>query len=189
MLTFDKVIQTDFGSYVRGFCLPTDEKPVTGIANGSMLEEINPESGVVDTYRFDGENAEWVKIISDGTPSGGGGSGSGVAHVNWRTEHDDGTNTDVTVVTLDKTWREIADGGIVAVISEASEEMLTPHEEYASEQWLIIGTRITTSRGVTTYSVSLACGYAGANDSVDWGIQDMSTDSENGYPEYVIRNQ
>lgn len=96
MLTFDKVIQTDFGSYVRGFCLPTDEKPVTGIANGSMLEEINPESGVVDTYRFDGENAEWVKIISDGTPSGGGGGGGSGALI----VHD-------TDGTLDKTWAEI----------------------------------------------------------------------------------
>lgn len=66
MLMFDAVVQTQFGSFFRAFALPNDVKPTTGVAPGSKIEEMNPATGAVDTYRFNGE--EWVKIDTNGSP-------------------------------------------------------------------------------------------------------------------------
>ena len=68
MLTFDTVIQTQFGSYFKAFGLPSDPKPTTGVCSGSTIEEFNPATGKVDIYRFNG--SAWEKTVADGTPAG-----------------------------------------------------------------------------------------------------------------------
>jgi hypothetical protein len=65
---FDTVVQTQFGSFFKAFALPTDEKPTTGVAPGSKIEEFNPVTGAVDTDRWNGES--WAKIDSNGTAAG-----------------------------------------------------------------------------------------------------------------------
>lgn len=126
MLMFDTVVQTQFGSFFKAFALPTDVKPTTGVAPGSKIEEMNPVTGAVDTYRWNGES--WAKIDSNGTAAGsvpavatedkgkylhangstgalewetaGGGSGSGVLIVH--NVYADGSTR------LDATYAEIA---------------------------------------------------------------------------------
>ena len=66
MLMFDTVVQTQFGSFFKAFALSTDAKPTTGVCPGSKIEEFNPATGVVDTYRWNGE--AWAKIDANGTP-------------------------------------------------------------------------------------------------------------------------
>lgn len=59
MITFNKTIpKTENGSdyaYYEGSCLSTDTKPSSGIANGSILLEM--DTGKV--YQFDEEHSQW----------------------------------------------------------------------------------------------------------------------------------
>ena len=130
MLTFDTVIQTQFGSYFKAFCLPSDTKPTTGVCSGSTVEEFNPVTGKVDIYRFNG--TAWEKTVSDGTPANSvpeveeGDTGKvltvgadgpawaslplcGVLKVGWDVDEEEGT------ATLDKTWQEIVDAGFAVL--------------------------------------------------------------------------
>lgn len=45
---------------VEGSCLSTDEKPTDGIANGSVMVEV--DTG--DVYLFDEEASDWVEQFS-----------------------------------------------------------------------------------------------------------------------------
>lgn len=137
MLMFDTVVQTQFGSFFKAFALPTDVKPTTGVAPGSKIEEFNPATGAVDTYRWNGES--WEKIDANGTPAGsvpavatedkgkflhanestgdlewaeasGGGSGSGVLIVH--NVYDDGSWR------LDATYGDIAEASMVFLETE-----------------------------------------------------------------------
>lgn len=52
--------------YGVGDCLSTDTKPTTGIANGSVLHEMDTST----TYKYNAEGGEWVEVTGDsGTPS------------------------------------------------------------------------------------------------------------------------
>ena len=76
MLSFVDSHQTYGGQYIDGVCLTTDDKPIEGIANGSRLKEVNPETGEVKRFQFDAESMDWIEITSEpGGCSGGGSSG------------------------------------------------------------------------------------------------------------------
>lgn len=52
--------------YGVGDCLSTDAKPTTGIANGSVLHEMDTST----TYKYNAEGGEWVEVTGDsGAPS------------------------------------------------------------------------------------------------------------------------
>ena len=80
MISYDSR-PTASGIYIDGVCLTTDEKPVDGIANGSILRELNVETGVVKEFMFDQEHVTWIETTgltgcgcscSGGSSSGGG---------------------------------------------------------------------------------------------------------------------
>ncbi len=59
MITFNKVVQYDNDQvYVEGACLSTDSKPTEGIANGSLLIEMN--TGKV--YFYNEAGSAWVEF-------------------------------------------------------------------------------------------------------------------------------
>lgn len=65
--TFTK--ESNFKQVYHYACLSTDNKPTTGISNGSTCFVMN--SG--KTYIFDEENGEWVEVEGSGGGGGGGG--------------------------------------------------------------------------------------------------------------------
>lgn len=59
MVTFNKVVQYDNNlEYMEGVCLSTDSKPTDGVANGSILVEMN--TGKVFFYNEAG--SAWVEF-------------------------------------------------------------------------------------------------------------------------------
>ena len=59
MITYNKSTQaTDKTVYVEGVCLSSDAKPTSGIANGSMLIEIN--TGKI--FMFNEAGSAWVEL-------------------------------------------------------------------------------------------------------------------------------
>ncbi len=106
MVSFNVYRSTASGAYVEGVCLATDEKPVVGIANGSILFAVDTESGETTRYMYDQNSMSWIEAAC---PCGGGGSGGGG-------EGGGGSgDSGVMVVTLsgeglvaDKTFGEIA---------------------------------------------------------------------------------
>ena len=65
--TFTK--ESNFKQVYHYACLSTDNKPTTGISNGSTCFVM--DSG--KTYIFDEENGEWVEVEGSGGGGGGGG--------------------------------------------------------------------------------------------------------------------
>lgn len=111
MVSFNVYRATSSGAYVEGVCLATDEKPITGIANGSILYAVDPTDGSTTRYMFDQSTATWIEAecpCSGGGSSGGGGegggSGSGGANI---------VNMSADIpsrkLVLDKTFSEIKD--------------------------------------------------------------------------------
>ena len=62
---------------IEAACLSTDNKPTTGIANGSLCFEMNTGK----KYMFDEESGEWVEFQSGGGGGGGGSSDFSTAEV------------------------------------------------------------------------------------------------------------
>lgn len=111
MVSFNVYRSTYSGAYVEGICLATDEKPVVGIANGSILFAVDISTGETTRYMYDQESMSWIEAecpCSGGSGGGSGGSGGGNANIlivhatvdTSITEHD-------PVITLDKTYAEI----------------------------------------------------------------------------------
>lgn len=109
MVSFNVYRATSSGAYVEGICLDSDEKPVVGIANGSILFSVNAATGETTRYMYDQGTMSWIEAAcpcsgSGGSGSGGSGSGGGVFVV-----HDvDGT--------LDKTYAEIVAAAQTGVV-------------------------------------------------------------------------
>ena len=81
MVSFNVYRSTYSGAYVEGICLATDEKPVVGIANGSILFAVDASNGETTRYMYDKESMSWIEAecpCSGGSGSGSGGSGGGV---------------------------------------------------------------------------------------------------------------
>lgn len=74
MVSFNVYRSTSSGAYVEGVCLATDEKPVVGIANGSILFAVDTESGETTRYMYDQSSMSWIEAAC---PCGGGSGGSG----------------------------------------------------------------------------------------------------------------
>lgn len=118
MVSFNVYRSTYSGAYVEGICLATDEKPVVGIANGSILFAVDASNGETTRYMYDKESMSWIEAEcpcsggSGGSGSGGSGSGGGLF-------------VDATTGTFDKTWQEIydamAEGKNVVVALPANE--------------------------------------------------------------------
>ena len=101
MVSFNVYRSTYSGAYVEGICLATDEKPVVGIANGSILFAVDISTGETTRYMYDQESMSWIEAecpCSGGGSGGGSGSGGGALAV---------TCSESGV--LDKTWQEIYD--------------------------------------------------------------------------------
>ena len=175
MLTFDKVIQTPLGSYVKGFCLTSDELPTTGFANGSIIEQLNPATGVVDIYRFDGSSSAWVKTVSNGVyieselPAIGDGDTGKVLTVGssgpeWATASSGGSGGGVLVVTdtdgtLNKTWQEIHDADFAVVTWEDATDKYTRPVSSLYADGGEYGVIVSAPTGTTEYMASAASGY------------------------------
>lgn len=74
MVSFNVYRSTFSGAYVEGVCLASDEKPVVGIANGSILYAVDTSTGETTRYMYDQESMSWIEAAC---PCSGGGSGSG----------------------------------------------------------------------------------------------------------------
>lgn len=84
MVSFNVYRSTTSGFYVEGVCLVTDEKPVVGIANGSILYAVDTTSGETTRYMYDQNSMSWIEAAcpcggGSGSGSGGGDSGGGAA--------------------------------------------------------------------------------------------------------------
>ena len=118
MVSFNVYRSTASGAYVEGVCLATDEKPITGIANGSILYAVDPTDGSTTRYMFDQSTATWIDAAcpcSGGGSSGGGGSADSsvlIVHVDGSPKGD---------LTVDKTYAEIvaaAQAGKVVMLQD-----------------------------------------------------------------------
>ena len=81
MVSFTVYRANSGGAYVEGVCLATDEKPVAGITNGSILFAVDTTDGSLTRYMFDQNSATWIETecpcSCDGGGEGGGGEGGG----------------------------------------------------------------------------------------------------------------
>lgn len=74
MVSYNVYKATSSGAYVEGVCLASDEKPVVGIANGSILFAVDASNGETTRYMYDKSAMAWIEAEC---PCAGGGSGSG----------------------------------------------------------------------------------------------------------------
>ena len=124
MVSYNVYKATSSGAYVEGVCLASDEKPVVGIANGSILYAVDASNGETTRYMYDKETMSWIEAECP-CAGGSGGSGSGGSG--------GGSSEGPLIVTLsgdastaDKTFGEIYDafisGRLVFVTSSGSPE-------------------------------------------------------------------
>lgn len=149
MFTFDTVIQTEYGSFFKAFALPSDEKPTTGVAPGSKIEEMNPETGAVDTYRFNG--TAWVKIDSNGTPAGGGSGSGGVLVV----------HAALTEIPMPEGHTGVWYGGYTGSLDKTAGEI------YAAAQTMPIIVDVSFGGGDHTYSPLVVYHYPGGDEEAE----------------------
>jgi len=131
MVSFNVYRSTYSGAYVEGICLATDEKPVVGIANGSILFAVDISTGETTRYMYDQESMSWIEAEC---PCAGGGSGSGGSggggNANILIVHataDTSIPASDSVITLDKTYAEIdaaISAGALVFVDVAGIEML-----------------------------------------------------------------
>jgi len=82
MVSYNVYRSTSSGAYVEGVCLASDEKPVVGIANGSILFAVDASSGETTRYMYDKESMSWIEAecpCHGGSGSGGSGGGGGLS--------------------------------------------------------------------------------------------------------------
>lgn len=80
MVSYNVYKATSSGAYVEGVCLASDEKPVVGIANGSILFAVDASNGETTRYMYDKSAMAWIEAecpCAGGSGSGGGDSGGG----------------------------------------------------------------------------------------------------------------
>ena len=78
MVSYNVYKATSSGAYVEGVCLASDEKPVVGIANGSILFAVDASNGETTRYMYDKETMSWIEAecpCHGGSGSGGSGGG------------------------------------------------------------------------------------------------------------------
>lgn len=111
MVSYNVYKATSSGAYVEGVCLASDEKPVVGIANGSILYAVDASNGETTRYMYDKSAMAWIEAecpCSGGGSGSGSGSGSGGGNANILIVHitvDDSSGE--STPTLDKTYSEI----------------------------------------------------------------------------------
>ena len=96
MVTFNVYRSTASGAYVEGVCFASDDKPVLGIANGSILYEVDTSDGSTKKYIYNQAGMSWVEVEDDSGGGGGGGSTAPEPLI-------------VTVTYNDQTWMDEAD--------------------------------------------------------------------------------
>jgi hypothetical protein len=104
MVSYNVYKATSSGAYVEGVCLASDEKPVVGIANGSILFAVDASSGETTRYMYDKESMSWIEAEC---PCSGGGSGSGGSGGGGSSEGVLIVNLSGASLTADKTFGEI----------------------------------------------------------------------------------
>lgn len=77
MVSYNVYKATSSGAYVEGVCLASDEKPVVGIANGSILFAVDASNGETTRYMYDKSTMSWVEAECPCSGGGSGGSGGG----------------------------------------------------------------------------------------------------------------
>jgi len=120
MVSFNVYRATSSGAYIEGVCLASDEKPIVGISNGSILYAVDASDGTTTRYMFDQSTASWIEAECPCGGGSGGGEGGGVFIV-----HADGSNGDGEPAgTLDATFNQIKAardaGQIVLLYGESS---------------------------------------------------------------------
>jgi len=120
MVSFNVYRATSSGAYIEGVCLASDEKPIVGISNGSILYAVDASDGTTTRYMFDQSTASWIEAecpCSGGEGGGGEGGGVFVAQI---------TSTD-SGYALDKNYTEISEAmaaGKVCIAVQLSEGAL-----------------------------------------------------------------
>jgi hypothetical protein len=111
MVSYNVYKATSSGAYVEGVCLASDEKPVVGIANGSILYAVDASNGETTRYMYDKETMSWIEAECPchGGGSGGGSGGGGNANILivHATVGPPAEGSSEPTITLDKTYAEI----------------------------------------------------------------------------------
>ena len=77
MVSFNVYRATASGAYVEGVCLTSDEKPIAGIANGSILYAVDTSDGSMTKFMYNQSGAEWIEVEETSSGGGEGGGGDG----------------------------------------------------------------------------------------------------------------
>jgi len=161
MVSFNVYRSTASGAYVEGVCLATDEKPITGIANGSILYAVDPTDGSTTRYMFDQSTATWIDAAcpcSGGGSSGGGGSadsGVFIVHLGGPPQ----------APTVDKTYAEIvaaAQAGKVVMLQDPNGSAFGYLQSMSEDDCRFVCTNVPAADG----SPTLIAFYVGAYGTV-----------------------
>lgn len=71
MVSYNVYKATSSGAYVEGVCLASDEKPVVGIANGSILFAVDASNGETTRLMYDQESMTWIEAKNPDSSAGG----------------------------------------------------------------------------------------------------------------------
>jgi len=107
MVSYNVYRSTSSGAYVEGVCLASDEKPVVGIANGSILYAVDASNGETTRYMYDKETMSWIEAECPCAGGGSGSGGSGGGNANVLIVHGTVAGKDTPIIELDKTYAEI----------------------------------------------------------------------------------
>lgn len=168
MVTLTVYRYTDDGAYVEGVCSSNDVKPVVGIANGSVMYEVDTLAGKLVKHVFDQAKGEWAAV--DDAP---GGCVCGPAPLVVRIRKDGWY--DATDKTLDEIVKAIEAGSTVTlhIAADSYTAEVTHHEvpakcafidsafllEYTPSEGTVMYGTLTPSVGQPLYANTETDGY------------------------------
>ena len=134
MVSYNVYRSTSSGAYVEGVCLASDEKPVVGIANGSILYAVDASNGETTRYMYDKEAKSWIEAECPCHGGGSGGSGGGVEPLVANPTID----PDIGITGIDVSFADIRGAveqgrNVLLFVANLTENIWAPLTEFRSE--------------------------------------------------------